>query len=207
MFCTTPGFPVHHQLPQLAQTHVGTRYFHQNWLVCAKRASSASIRERDSEIQFFSYPSPSPLGPLAASQGSFPALFCFSSGASEAGHSPSPRFSFAAETGGWSFRSSNAVGGSDGGQYMKIPCCRGRSCECTDWDSFGRKWEGRCVFYSPVCCKRVWEGIGVHIQMKEMCRAKVQGAWEGARRFRVLSGCTALPPSTSTHSLASHRFL
>lgn len=79
-------------------------------------ASSASVRGVDSETQFFRYPWPSPLGPdlvSAASQESFPLLFCFNFGASEPGLSQRTHFSFAAETGGWSFLSPSPGTGSD----------------------------------------------------------------------------------------------
>ena len=79
-------------------------------------ASSVSVRGVDSETQFFQYPWPSPLGPdlvSAASQESFPVLFCFNSGASEPGLSQRTHFSFAAETGVWSFLSPSPGTGSD----------------------------------------------------------------------------------------------
>ena len=130
----TPWTATHQASLSITSSHSLLK-LHQNWLRHAKWGSSASIRGRDSEIQSFWHPSPSPLRPdwvSVASQGSFPVLFCFSSRASEAGHSPPPRFSFAAETGRWSFLSSNPAGGSDWGQYMKISYCCGRSCECAD---------------------------------------------------------------------------
>lgn len=71
-----------------------------------REASCASVKGMDSETQFFWHPWPSRLGPdlvSAASQVSFPVLFCFSSGASEPGLSQPTHFSFAAETGGWVF--------------------------------------------------------------------------------------------------------
>ena len=79
-------------------------------------ASSASVRGMDRETQFFRHPWPSPLGPdlvSAASQVSFPVLFCCNSGASEPGLSQRTHFSFAAETGGWSFLSPSPGIGSD----------------------------------------------------------------------------------------------
>ena len=95
----------------------GTKHFHQNWQHGSlSEASSASVRGVDSETQFFRYPWPSPLGPdlvSAASQESFPVLFCFKIGASEPGLSQWTHFSFAAETGEWSFLSPSPGTGSD----------------------------------------------------------------------------------------------
>ena len=70
----------------------------------------------DSETQFFWHPWPASLRPdlvSAASQVSFLVLFCFSSGASEPSLSQTTHFSFAAETGGWSFLSPSPEAGSD----------------------------------------------------------------------------------------------
>ena len=69
MDCSTPGFPIHHQLPELAHTHVQSRWCHPT--------ISSSI------IPFSSCPQPFP------ASGSFPMSQFFASGGQSIGASAS----------------------------------------------------------------------------------------------------------------------